>query len=310
MFGVGLSGIELFRFEGLFGILSLMKTKFVRIVTKDKLILSGNLYSPDKTTKKTILHIHGMSGNFYENLFLDYMAYEFTKNGYSFFSVNNRGAGTFFDFPIKGKKEAHKRIGNAYEKFEECIFDIKAGIDFLEKEGFKEIILQGHSLGAVKVAYYMAKTKDKRVSKLILVSPSDMVGLTEDKDHTKRMSLSKRLITEGKGSELLPDLLWGWARLSAATYVNLSERNTAVDVFNTYDKEAPSCIKDITIPILAILGGTDDAAILPIKEALEVIKNKAKKAPRFGKLIIGKAPHSYFGYEKSLAKGIVDWLKR
>lgn len=287
-----------------------MKTKFVRITTKDKLILSGNFYSPDKVTKKAILHIHGMCGNFYENSFLSYMADEFTKNGYSFLSTNNRGAGIFFDFPIKGKKEAHKRIGNAYEKFEECIYDIKAGLDFLEKENYTEIILQGHSLGAVKVAYYMAKTKDKRVSKLVLVSPSDMIGLTEDKDHAKRMVLSKKLIKEGKENELLPDLLWGWAWNSAATYVNLSERNTAVDVFNTYDKEAPSCIKDITIPIFAILGGTDDAAILPVKEALEVIKSKAKKAPRFDTLVVGKAPHSYFGYEQQLAKGIVSWLKK
>lgn len=287
-----------------------MKTKFVRITTKDKLILSGNFYSPDKVAKKAILHIHGMCGNFYENSFLSYMADEFTKNGYSFLATNNRGAGIFFDFPIKGRKEAHKRIGNAYEKFEECIYDIKAGLDFLEKENFTEIILQGHSLGAVKVAYYMAKTKDKRVSKLVLVSPSDMIGLTEDKDHARRMNLSRKLIKEGKGNELLPDLLWGWAWNSAATYVNLSERNTAVDVFNTYDKEAPSCIKDITVPILAILGGTDDAAILPIKEALDVIKNKAKKAPRFDTLVVGKAPHSYFGYEQQLASGIASWLKK
>lgn len=287
-----------------------MKTKFVRIVTKDKLILSGNFYSPEKATKKAVLHIHGMCGNFYENSFLSYMADEFTKNGYSFLSINNRGAGTFFDFPVKGRKESHKRIGNAYEKFEECIYDIKAGLDFLEKEKFTEIVLQGHSLGSVKVAYYMAKTKDKRVSRLVLVSPSDMVGLTEDKEHARRMTLSKKLIKDGRGNELLPELLWGWAWNSATTYVNLSERNTAVDVFNTYDKQAPSCIKDITIPILAIMGGTDDAAILPVKEALEVIKSKAKKAPRFDTLVIGKAPHTYFGYEQQLARGIASWLKK
>lgn len=287
-----------------------MKTKFVRIVTKDNLILSGNFYSPDKVTKKAILHIHGMCGNFYEKSFLDYMAEEFTKNGYSFLSTNNRGAGTFFDFPIKGRKEAHKRIGNAYEKFEECIYDIKAGLDFLEKEKFTEIILQGHSLGAVKAAYYVAKTKDKRVSKLVLVSPPDMIGIVEDKGHAKRMTLSKKLIKEGRGNEILPELLWGLAWNSATTYVNLFERSTAVDVFNTYDKQAPSCIKDITIPILAIFGGTDDSAILPVGEALEVIKSKAKKAPRFDTLVVGKAPHSYFGHEQQLARGIASWLKK
>ncbi len=286
-----------------------MNTKFVRIVTDDKLILSGNFYSPDTQTKKAVLHIHGMGGNFYENAFLGFMAEEFTNEGYSFLSINNRGAGIFFDFPVADGKETYKRIGNAYEKFEDCIYDIKVGLDFLEKEGYTEIALQGHSLGSVKVAYYIAETGDTRVSRLILISPSDMIGLSEDKDHEKRMQLSKKLIAEGKGDELLPELVWEWYWLSAATYVSLAERGAAVDVFNTYDKDAPSCIEKITIPTLAILGGRDDAAILPITEALEVIKSKAKKAPRFDTLVVEDAPHSYFAHEKELAQSLTNWLR-
>lgn len=287
-----------------------MKTKFLRITTEDNLILSGNLYMPDAESKKAVLHIHGMGGNFYENSFLQFMANEFTSQGYSFLSINNRGAGIFFDFPVVGEKEEYKRIGNAYEKFEECIYDIKAGLDFLEKEGYEEIALQGHSLGSVKVAYYMAKTSDKRVSKLVLVSPSDMVGLTADKDHERRLAMANKLIADGKGNELLPELLWGYYWLSANSYINLGVKGQEVDVFNTYDREAPSVIENIQIPILAILGGTDDAAILPIEEALQVIKSKAKKASRFDTLIIGKAPHSYYGYEKELAESISEWLKK
>ena len=82
-----------------------------------------------------------------------------------------------------------------------------------------------------------------------------------------------------------------------------------MDVFNTYDKKIPSSLGNITIPIFAILGGTDDAAILPIAEALEVIKSKAKKAPRFDSLVVGKAPHSYYGCEQELADGIIKYLK-
>ena len=170
--------------------LNQVNTKLIRIITKDKLLLSGALYTPVRSTDKAIFHIHGMAGNFYENKFLDNMAETYTANGYAFLSINTRGSGSFSDFPIEGTKEEYKRIGNAYEIFEESIYDIKAGIDFLQKEGYTEIILQGHSLGSVKVAYYVAETQDKRISKLILISPSDMVGLTEDKDHERRMTLS------------------------------------------------------------------------------------------------------------------------
>ncbi len=287
-----------------------MKTNFIRITTEDKLILAGNLYSPETETKKVILNIHGMGGNFYENVFTDYMAKTFTNEGYSFFSVNNRGAGLITYFPVAGEKEDYRLVGDAYEKFEDCIIDIKAAIDFLEKEGYTEIILQGHSLGSVKVAYYVAKTQDPRILKLILLSPSDMVGLTEDKDHSRRMELAKKFIAEGKGEELIPELLWNYYRLSANTYVNLSEQGSPVDVFNTYDKTAPSIIEEITIPTLAILGGTDDAAIFTPQESLEIIKNKAKKAKLFDTMVIGKAPHSYFGYEQELADSIISWIKK
>ena len=68
-----------------------MKTKLVRVVTSDKLVLHGVLYTPEKGTDKVVVHIHGMGGNFYENHFVDLMAEEFTKNGVAFLTGNNRG---------------------------------------------------------------------------------------------------------------------------------------------------------------------------------------------------------------------------
>lgn len=286
-----------------------MKANFLRITTEDKLILQGILYLSDQETKKAYLHIHGMGGNFYENRFLDFMADELTDSGYAFMSINTRGHDIIADFPVAGSEEKYKRIGDAYEKFDECLLDIKPAIDYLEQKDYSEIVLCGHSLGAVKVVYYMAKTQDQRIKKLILMSPPDMIGLAEKESYHKNLlEQSQKMISEGRGEELLPIKIWDWYHLSAGTYVDLNSRGYPVDIFNTYDKSEPSLISEVSIPTFAFLGGKDDAAILPQKEALEIIKSKAVNAPRFDIDIVEDAPHSYFGKEKEMAKKITDWL--
>lgn len=286
-----------------------MNTEFIRLTTEDKLILQGIIYKPLNQADKAYLHIHGMAGNFYENRFLDAMVKELTGAGYSFLSINTRGHDVIADFPVAGSEEAYKRIGNTYETFEQCLLDIKTAIDYLVQNRYSEIILCGHSLGAVKAAYYVAKTQDHRIKKLILMSPPDMVGLAEKENyHENLLNQAKNLIAQNKGEEILPIKIWDWYYLSANTYVNLSSRDCPVDIFNTYDKNKPSLLAEIKIPTFAFLGSKDDAAIMPQKEALEIIKSKAVNVPRFDIDIINDAPHSYFGKETEMAKRIVGWL--
>lgn len=288
-----------------------MKTTFLRETTEDSLMLQGQLYEPDTPTKKLVLHVHGMAGNFYENEFLDAMFKTFTNNGWAFLAPNTRGHDLIADIPISGDEEKFKRIGNSREIFEECLLDIKCWMDFAENRGFSEIVLQGHSLGSVKAVYYLAKTHDKRISKLVLASPPDMVGLAEaeaESDHQENLELSRKMVEKNKGDDFLPKLLWNWYWLSAKTYINFGERDGPIDVFNTYDKEKSSILSEINIPTLAFFGEKDDAAILPLKEALEVIRSKAKNCSKFETKIVDGASHGYFAREQQAADLILNWI--
>jgi alpha-beta hydrolase superfamily lysophospholipase len=287
-----------------------MNTSFIRFTTEDQLILQGLIYRPESKTKVAYLHIHGMAGNFYENKFLDAMALEITNAGYAFVAVNTRGHDIIADFPIAGSDEKFKRIGDAYEKFEESVLDIKAAVDYLQAQNFENVILCGHSLGAVKVVNYMAKTQDGRISKMVLMSPPDMVGLAEQETyHQDLLHQAQEMIKTGKGQELLPLKIWDWYMLSAETYVSLNSRDYAVDIFNTYDKSKPSLLKDIKVPVLAFFGQKDDAVIMPHQEALDIIKAKAINCPKFDTAIIPNASHGYFGEEVAMAQKITEWLK-
>lgn len=285
-----------------------MNQKFLRATTNDKLILQGLLSSPDNTTDKIVLHIHGMGGNFYENRFLDYMANTFTKNGYAFLSVNTRGHDLIADFPIEGDVEKHKRIGNSREIFEECILDIESWIDLAEKLGYKKIVLQGHSLGSVKVAHYLAAKQDVRVDSLVFLSPPDMISLFEEDNNFQRdLETANNLMANNKEDELLPSLIWDWYLLSAKTFINFSTRENPIDVFNIYDKTKKSILSQISVPTLVILGGEDDAVTISPSEALEVIKSKMPNCRKFNSLVIDDAPHSYFNYENEVCDAIIKW---
>lgn len=288
-----------------------MNTQLVRVVTEDKLVLHGLLYTPDSPTSKVVLHIHGMGGNFYENHFLDFMSKTYTDQGYAFLSVNTRGHELVADFALETSgAEAYKRVGVINEIFEQSKIDIQTWVDFVEKEGFKQIFLQGHSLGCAKVVYYLSETQDTRIEKLILLSPADMIGLTERYIHFKEMmDEAKQLMANGEEQTVLSHQLDDWYFMSAKTFLNYATRGNPIDVFNTYDPNAESILKDITIPTLALFGDTQEAYITATPdEALMIIKEKTAHCPEFVTKIIPGAPHSYKGHEQEVADSVIDFL--
>lgn len=289
-----------------------MNARLVHIATQDKLGLHGLLYIPDISTQKLILHIHGMGGNFYENHFLDFMSKTYTDNGYAFLSINTRGHELVADFALAvSDKEEYRRIGVVNEIFEECVIDIGAWMDFAEQEEFSEVFLQGHSLGCSKVAYYLAKTQDIRIKKLILLSPADMVGLTEKYIHfSEMMSEAQKLVSEDKETQILSQQLDDWYFMSAKTFLDYSLRGNPIDVFNTYDPEADSVLKEISTPMLALFGNGNDTYLTSPEEALEVVKMKSVSCPDFVSKIISGAPHSYKNHEQEVADAVMGFIKK
>lgn len=289
-----------------------MKTSLHRIITQDSIELVGLLYEPEETTNKVLVHVHGMAGNFYENKFLDVIADTLTKNGIAFFAFNNRGCELIKDLTkiINGKRTI-VRIGNAYEKFEDSLIDIATAIDFVSLKGFSNIHLSGHSLGAPKVAYYAASGKDERLSSIIFISPSDMVGIIKmDKNYEQDMRMARQMVAEGRGDELLPNpALWDESPLSAKTYISLGGEDSGVAIFNFYDStDTLPILSRITIPTYTVMGIKDDALVVSIDETMERIKKSMINYPKVETNILGDANHGYDGFEQKLADALVLWI--
>jgi pimeloyl-ACP methyl ester carboxylesterase len=291
-----------------------MKMSFHRIYTQDGLELHGLLYKPDFDTKSVVAHIHGMAGNFYENKFLDSLAEILTNNNIAFCPFNNRGNGHITTFIKKvNDKIDYIRVGNAYEKFEDCLIDIKAHIDFLENQEFTNIHLCGHSLGAPKVVYYLGKSQDKRIKSLILLSPSDMLGLVRDNKQRFEEEIieARKLVKEGKGNILLSKEVWDEYPISANTYLNFFDDDSEADVLNFHKPDDEFKILSlISQPIFAVMGRKDDVLIVPIEEIMETIKKKATSSQKCEYEILGDATHDYRGFEQQLAEAVLNWIKK
>ncbi|MEY2665503.1 MAG: hypothetical protein RLZZ480_608 [Candidatus Parcubacteria bacterium] len=290
-----------------------MKTSFHRVYTKDGLELHGLLYEPEKRSKTVLVHVHGMGGNFYENKFLDFIAAELVKSGISFCVFNNRGCEFIKETYRVGEDGTSSvvRIGTSYENFEESILDIEAYIDFVTEQGFENIHLSGHSLGCSKVAYYLLEKGEERIKSLLLLSPSDMLGLVRgDKSKfEKEISEATTLVREGRGEEIMSEWVWGEYPISARSYLSLFADDAKDAIFNFYNpKDALECLSKITIPTYAVMGRKDDALTVPIEQTFSRLETVLAKSVKIKTEILGEANHGYRGHENELAEAIKQWL--
>jgi pimeloyl-ACP methyl ester carboxylesterase len=285
--------------------------------TSDGLRLEGNHWSANK--KDTcVVCTHGMSGNIIENYFAVILGQELSKRDIGFIYGHNRGYNHINDIRTREKKNngyVTKRIGVAYERFKECIYDINLWVAQAKKLGYKRIILMGHSLGCNKTIYYYSIKKPKNVIGIILASPPDMVGLGEmpkyEPHHKQMLQEALNNVKNSNPRKIIGEQIWGWYGLSSQTFLDLNTENSPADNFplNRNPKVFPQ-LASISIPILVFMGEKDDIIIKSLKEDLELLKNKATSCKNFTTAIVNNAVHTYDDEEKAVASLILKWIKK
>lgn len=290
-----------------------MKFELVEVVTKDKLVHQGIFHRPERAGKRALLWVHGLTGRFYGDVkLMNVLAEVCGKNGMGFASFNTRGHDMVTGIrKVDSRKESgysHEIIGAAYERFEDSVHDVDAGISFLERQGFSEIIIAGHSTGANKVCFYAANVNDPRVTGVILAGPmSDRHSARTDKvNYEKNLHEAKALIAAGKGDALQEGK--HFFPITPKRFVSLLASNTAEDVFNYGDnKNVLSVFSRIQKPLLVICSEKDEVADRPIPEIRKAFDAHAQTS-NYQSLVIPNADHGFSGKEKEFVSAIVTWV--
>jgi len=295
-----------------------MITAFHRLKTADGLELQGLFFTPNSgLCPVTVIHVHGLSGNFYENPFVDIVAESVTATGLNFLAMNNRGHDYISDIlrehPRTGQV-GYKRLGGAYERFDESVLDISAYIEFVRSMGSDRIILQGHSHGALKVTEFLYREKPEYVEGLILLSPSDDFGIARYRAGARFETIfanAMTMIKKGRGDEMIPagDFLYP---ITAGVYVDTFRDDSPLKMFNLSETDTDRfpALESVEIPVLAIVGNVEESFPDTPDEYLEKINSRMINCPDFTEHIIDGAPHNYLLKERELAAHISSWLHR
>lgn len=287
------------------------KLTFVRFKASDSVELQGWLSNVDGDT--AVVHMHGMSGNGYENYFLDHLRAMFIRRGISFFAIDNRGRGVVSSFWQGGRVdtggESTKLGGSCFEIFEESAADIRGAIDYLRSLGKTKFILQGHSLGGSKVVNCLVTQRTDDIIAAVLLAPTDMVGWASvDPNHGFYMQRAKDLLARGQGTELVGAECWlDKTPLSAQTYPTICEAGTAVDIYG--ERVGGALLGRVNVPML-IVYGDDDIGITKIDNSMNNWVERVDRIKSDGTkiAILKDASHSYKNHEDKLAKAVESFI--
>ena len=149
--------------------------ELVTAVTSDTVRLQGFFcqsrdaprVSAAKGSVDAALLVHGLGGNFYSSRLLMHVSESLLGLGVSVLLINTRGHDMVNTLPWGGRAQT---VGAAFENVDHCRFDLSAWTEFLFERGLTNVMLVGHSLGAIKSLYAHTHVPELRIQSIIGLS--------------------------------------------------------------------------------------------------------------------------------------------
>ena len=290
----------------------------IDFLATDGIKLNGFLYENGEKTDTIILSVHGMSSNCLkerETVISNYA----NKNKIDYFCFNNRGSELvkYIRKEIDGKKE--KMLGGTtYEDVLEGYEDIVGAIIKLKELGYKNIYLQGHSLGCTKIVYTYHELKEEEetdilenIKGIILLSLVDIpmalkVYLREKFE--KYLKLAEEKEKEGKITNIMPKDSFIHP-ISVKSFLRYARDNKDID-FARYGRDRElKYLNEIEVPLFMRWGNDNEMILQNADELVALVSNCIGSNKKDIDYIDG-ADHSYGGKETILAEQIIEFIKK
>jgi len=273
--------------------------------TRDGVVLDGVAAHPRGRRRTALIWAHGLGSTFSSGQpLIRVLSARLNAAGIGYLNLNTRGHGVV--------TRAGKRLARAaFEHFGESVYDVRAAIILAAANGYRRVILAGHSTGANKVLHYMARSRDRRVAGLVLLGPvSDIAG---ERKRIGRRALIGRVAAAARLARRDPEALIprAWGFRSAGRFVSLYRPGEAEDVFPYYRPDADwRALGRIRVPTAVIVGSRDEYLDRRAAELVASFERNATGARTFTGIIVPRASHGFRGHEDVLAREIVRWVRR
>ena len=280
----------------------------LNVPTKRGVVLNGMLFRKQevKTADTVMIAITGIHGNFYSNPFYYNIGDTLNSDDIDFiYAQTNDAYGQIPTVNVNTGKE--ETIGSWNERFSYTDEDIDAYLTFAAEEGYKHIILAGHSLGANKVIYYLSRNHDPRVEHFFFLSPANltymMSGVTE---REKRMI--KEQVERGDGDKMLPFPFMGWVECIANTAYDWQFSGLLNNVHTAKDGDFSQAEK-ITHTGALLVGTYDNFTDGDPSEFLRNLNNHMPTADENKLIFIEKTGHTYQMKNQEVADDILHQIQ-
>ncbi len=280
--------------------------QIVFVNSNDDILNAGVIFSAKKEMAKSIavILVHGWGVNFYSPTYIS-IGRSLSEKGYTCVVVNTRmhdiGNVEGYKWGKRLRGGGYWGVGNDQTK------DISAWVDFAESNGFKKVILVGHSAGCAAVRIYQAEKQDNRVIGLVFASGNVNADSPID---SSLVTKAIRFTSENKGDALVED--------STRSFPSYTSAATIMDIVNTPPEykdffgihSVKAGIAKIKCPVLAFYGSNGDIGNETDLELLKAsIKKQSKGPSSVTTTMITGADHMYGGQEEQVAGVIAKWIE-
>ena len=291
--------------------------ELINFMATDGVNLEGILYKASSNiSEKIILSVHGMTSNCFKKRDIE-IAKKANEKGIDYFAFNNRGSEIvkYIEKETEGQP-AKELAGTAYEDVLEGYEDIVGAIIKLKELGYKNIYLQGHSLGCTKIVYTYNELINndeteilENIKGVILLSLVDipMALKVYLRDNFKQyLDYAEKLERENKIYEMMPRESFIHP-ISVKSFLRYARDNKDIDFANYGRDNELEKLNNIQVPLFMRWGNDNEMIIQQADELSTMVNNIITNENKNIDYIDG-ANHSYTGKEKELAEQIVEFV--
>lgn len=291
--------------------------ELINFMATDGVNLEGILYKASSNiSEKIILSVHGMTSNCFKKRDIE-IAKKANEKGIDYFAFNNRGSEIvkYIEKETEGQP-AKELAGTAYEDVLEGYEDIVGAIIKLKELGYKNIYLQGHSLGCTKIVYTYNELINndeteilENIKGVILLSLVDipMALKVYLRDNFKQyLDYAEKLEHENKIYEMMPRESFIHP-ISVKSFLRYARDNKDIDFANYGKDNELEKLNNIQVPLFMRWGNDNEMIIQQADELSTMVNNIIANENKNIDYIDG-ANHSYTGKEKELAEQIVEFV--
>lgn len=283
--------------------------EIIDVQTPRGIVLKGAMWG-NNSMDTVVIMMSGICSNVFQNELLPATGKKLEENGIAFIAGHAMDAFSFLSY---SNTITHKQTttGVVTDDFSIIYEDVNSYLNYAREQGFKKIILAGHSLGSNKIINYLANTPNDDIESFIITAPIDLAhffNILPEKEMYLREA--QKFIDAGRENDILPFLFMGFSPMTARTlmrYYTAENLKNCPVISNDGETDSLSRIK---ISGSFIIGSKDSMTNGDATGFMEKINFYCKFKNENTITTIPDASHIFYGKHEEYASEVLKCVEQ